>query len=143
MTWELRLAGSILPFVEGPVTESGMAWWRTGVFQGRGTEHVRPAGTHFHGTFAPLKMGNEFPNGRHSVFTAIRVAPTAQVKGTASVVDSITPKFRLAKTGETSFILTGPTTVTATVHGGSPGSPPHPLYCLDSSWLSDMMTTNG
>ena len=106
VTWEISLAPVVVPYVEGPVTETGMAWYKNGIFQGRGTEHVRPASKQFHGTFGGLSIGDEFRMDdilQYSI--AVSVGGLA---ATASVTSTIRPPFKLARVGESKYILDGP-----------------------------------
>jgi uncharacterized protein RhaS with RHS repeats len=51
VVWEVSLEPWIQPSIEGNWTETGMKWWKNGVYRGRGSGHSRPAMGNFHGTW--------------------------------------------------------------------------------------------
>ena len=122
VTWEITIAHRIAPWVEGSVSMSGMSWWKNGAPQGRGTAYQRSAYGRFHGTFAPLKTGDEF---RIATYISYQVASVVYgiPGGTASVNEFIGVSFRLVKSGgPSSFVMGGSTTLTSSICDDSAGA---------------------
>jgi hypothetical protein len=101
MTWELSLAPFVQPFVDGEWSESGMLWWNNGVARQPlvPTGHSRLPHQQFHGTLAPVSIG-DYIEMLDYINYAISIG---------TVTDVVAPQFLLAKKGVSSFIM-GPIT---------------------------------
>ena len=102
--WELGLEGPIVPYVTGDVTETGMTWWLNGVYKGRGSEHNRPAELHFHGTFAPIRIGDDFRFVDGLRYTA-QIPLPADIEATLNVTDIFNPRFKQGRGEPITFTL--------------------------------------
>lgn len=109
--------------VEGEVTETGMVWHRNGELQEpRGSEHVRPPTGNFHGTLAPVKLGNHLLLQDTLQYEVAIVYEG--IAGTASVTSHIDQGLVLARHGVGHFILAGPVRLTDySGCGSTPGGP--------------------
>lgn len=67
--WGFKIAGSLQPFVAGPITETGMTWVRNGVTQPRMAPHVvSDPNYQFHGTFSGSPNGTKIGYDDHFRF---------------------------------------------------------------------------
>lgn len=108
LVWALSLIPAVQALVVGHVTETGMAWYRNGVFKGRGSEHVRAEGR-FHGTLAPVDLGNFID--MDDILRWDMELGDNEFAATAHM----TPRFLLAKNGVKGFVMGGPVTAGGSV----------------------------
>jgi hypothetical protein len=97
----LTLAPFVVPYVDGLWSETGMLWWKDDVQQPPfiPTAHARVPGKRFHGTLAPVKIGN-YIEMLDTINYPIEIG---------SVTDVVAPHFLLKRHGVGSFIM-GPIT---------------------------------
>jgi len=57
--WSYKLSATVRKIVVGPVSESGLRWWRNGASQPQNAPHVEGAAYLFHGTMKPVPLKSD------------------------------------------------------------------------------------